>query len=81
MAKDIVMIPATVEMTTPEPNEYKPFSTTLTFNHKLVIEVPVSAEEVTKKGDTYTLTLEGWKQFLLAYSKMTKTLFNKLYQP
>lgn len=73
-----VDIPAFVESATPEPNEFKPFSATLTFDHKVCILVPVPASEVEKKGDRYVLTLEGWKHFLLNYSKIVKQLPQQL---
>lgn len=80
MAKtDIVYIRAIVDSTNAERNEYKPFNTTLTFGGKVILEVPVPAEEVRKEGDKLILTLLGWKAFLKMYTQMTTQLTQETY--
>lgn len=75
----VVYIPAVVQETTPDMTDYKVYRTTLTFQGRVAVLVPVKASEVTvrkgKEGETYTLTLEGWKDFLRNYTKITRELF------
>ena len=70
-----VMIRAIVDRAVPETVEYKPYRTELTFAGRVMIEVPVPAEMVTTdKGGVQVLTLEGWKEFLKEYTRMTQEL-------
>jgi len=71
------MIPAYVEQTMPDLTDYKQYRTSLTFDGKVMIEVPVPTAEVTKKGDKYILTLAGWKAFLKNYAKITQELHDE----
>jgi hypothetical protein len=78
--RDVVMIRAKVESASPERTQYKPYSTTLTFN-EVWIEIPVPAEHVRKEpgqGTTkFILTLEGWTIFLDIYASEVEKMHNK----
>ena len=76
-----VMIRAIVQEATPERQEYKPYRTTLHFDDKLIIEIPVSSEYVRKEGDKTIISLEGYTSLLNTYTtaieKMHQTYLHK----
>lgn len=71
MAKnDVVMIRAKIEKAEPDRTQYKPYSTTLTFDDNLYIEIPIPMEFVIdrEKGGKAVISLEGWTLFLDLYA-------------
>lgn len=65
----VVMIRAKVESASPERTQFKPYSTTLTFDGSLFVDIPVPVEHVIeKKGEKVVLSLEGWMIFLDVYT-------------
>ena len=80
MKNDTVYIRAYIESATPEPNQWKPYSSTLTFEGKLAVDVPVPSSEVTTEKGVQILTLLGWKTFLINYSKIIKQIPQELYK-
>ena len=83
--KDIVYVRATVESSHPDRVQYKPYDTTLTFNGKVDVLIPIPAELVEEqKGDHITLTLEGWTTLLNQYTTAVETMhqnyIRKAYQ-
>lgn len=78
--KDVVMIRARVQSASPERTQYKPYSTTLTFDDDapVYVEIPVPAEHVTVgKGGVHVLTLEGWTIFLDVYASAVEKMNEK----
>jgi len=72
----VVMIRAKVESASPERTQYKPYSTTLTFEDTLFVAIPVPAEHVIEKtkGGQIVLSLEGWTIFLDVYASAVEKL-------
>jgi len=78
----VVMIRAKVESASPERIQYKPYSTTLTFDDNLFIEIPIPAEHVIatakgEKGGQVVLSLEGWTIFLDVYASVVEKMNEK----
>jgi hypothetical protein len=81
MAKDVVLIRAKVESATPDRTQWKPYSTTLTFDSPAVyIEIPVPAEHVRKEKDSLILSLEGWTIFLDGYATAVEKMNTRWQQ-
>jgi hypothetical protein len=70
----VTYIKAIVESATPDRTSYKSYATTLTFDHKLIIEIPVPRAEIEEKGDTIILTLAGWTALLNNYTSAVENM-------
>jgi hypothetical protein len=64
----VVYIKAIVSKAMLDSVQYEPYLAELTFDEKLVVEIPVPATEVRKDGETFILTLQGWIAFLKNYT-------------
>jgi hypothetical protein len=49
----------------------------LTFEGKVIVEIPVPASEVRKEGDKFVLTLKGWTIFLDVYASEVEKMDEK----
>jgi hypothetical protein len=80
----VVYIKAIVSKAMLDSVQYKPYLAELTFDEKLVVEVPVPATEVRKDGETFILTLQGWTAFLKNYTnaitEMNRTNIQQQYR-
>jgi hypothetical protein len=71
MAKEeaVVLVEAIIESATPDRTQWKPYATTLAFDGKLRVQIPVPARYVVRKEkDNLVLSLDGWMYFLDRYT-------------
>lgn len=73
----VTYIQAVVESTQPDRTQYKPYVSTLSFDGKLIVEIPVPTSELRKEGDKIVLTLQGWTTFLKNYTDAIDQMNNE----